>query len=212
MSGSLIIVAAPSGAGKSSLVNALLERDARLALSVSYTSRAMRAGEADARDYHFVSREMFHAMRARGEFLESAEVHGNLYGTSKQWIATEMKSGRDIVLEIDCQGAMQVKRLFPAAVGVFILPPSVAELEKRLRGRGTDPEVEIARRMHNAAEEMRRAGEFDYVIINAVFSEAVAQLQAVVTAARQRIAQVAERDSSTFRELGIPVIFDPVRA
>ena len=203
MSGSLIIVAAPSGAGKSSLVNALLGRDARLALSISYTSRAMRAGEAEGRDYHFVTREKFVAMRDDGAFLESAEVHGNLYGTSKAWIESEMKGGRDIVLEIDCQGAVQVKRLFPAAVGVFILPPSVAELEKRLRGRGTDPEAEIARRMHNAREEMRRAGESDYVIINAVFSEAADALHAVVDAARQRVAQVAEREPGTFRELGI---------
>ena len=203
MSGSLIIVAAPSGAGKSSLVNALLGRDARLALSISYTSRAMRAGEAEGRDYHFVTREKFVAMRDDGAFLESAEVHGNLYGTSKAWIESEIKGGRDIVLEIDCQGAVQVKRLFPAAVGVFILPPSVAELEKRLRGRGTDPEAEIARRMHNAREEMRRAGESDYVIINAVFSEAADALHAVVDAARQRVAQVAEREPGTFRELGI---------
>ena len=203
MSGSLIIVAAPSGAGKSSLVNTLLERDARLALSVSYTSRAMRSGEKDGRDYHFVTRAAFLAMREQGEFLESAEVHGNLYGTSKQWIEAEMKGGRDIVLEIDCQGAGQVKHLFPAAVGVFILPPSIAELEKRLRGRGTDPEPEIAQRMRNAAAEMRRAGEFDYVIINAVFAEAAAQLHAVVIAARQRLAQVAEREASRFRELGI---------
>lgn len=203
MSGSLIIVAAPSGAGKSSLVSALLERDARLALSVSYTSRAMRSGENEGRDYHFVTRAAFLAMREQGEFLESAEVHGNLYGTSKQWIETEMKGGLDIVLEIDCQGAGQVKHLFPTAVGVFILPPSIAELEKRLRGRGTDPEPEIAQRMRNATEEIRRADEFDYVIINTVFPEAVAQLHAVVIAARQRLAQVAEREASKFRELGI---------
>ena len=204
MSGSLIIVAAPSGAGKSSLVNALLARDAGLALSISFTSRAMRAGEAEGRDYHFVARDIFLAMRERGEFLESAEVHGNLYGTSKKWIESEMQGGRDIVLEIDCQGAMQIKRLFPSAVGVFILPPSRAELEARLRGRGTDPEAEIARRMRNAEDEMRQAGEFDYVIINSVFSEAAGQLYTVVMAARQRVMQVAERDAAVFRELGIP--------
>ena len=163
----------------------------------------MRAGEAEGRDYHFVTREKFVAMRDDDAFLENAEVHGNLYGTSKAWIEAEMKGGRDIVLEIDCQGAVQVKRLFPAAVGVFILPPSVAELEKRLRGRGTDSEAEIGRRMHNAREEMRRAGEFDYVIINAVFSEAADALHSVVDAARQRVAQVAEREPGTFRELGI---------
>ena len=204
MSGSLFVVAAPSGAGKSSLVNALLARDANLVLSISTTTRAMRPGEVQGREYHFVSRDTFLAMRGHGDFLESAEVHGNLYGTSRSWIETEMQGGRDIILEIDCQGAAQIRQMFPEMVGVFILPPSRAELARRLRDRGTDSESEIARRMANAEAEMHRAGEFDYAIINASFSEALEALHAVVMAARLRLRQVAGRESATFRELGIP--------
>jgi len=203
MSGSLFIVAAPSGAGKSSLVNALLERDPSLHLSVSYSTRAPRAGEVEGRDYRFVTRETFFAMRDRNEFLESAEVHGNFYGTSRPWIEEQMRGGRDVVLEIDCQGATQVKRLFPSAVAIFILPPSMTELERRLRGRGTDSEEIIARRMQSAGEELRQAREFDYAIINAVFSEALHQLFCVVMAARMRIAQVREREARLFSDLGI---------
>lgn len=203
MSGSLFIVAAPSGAGKSSLVSALLKRDAGLHLSVSYSTRAPRVGEVDGRNYHFVSREVFLGMRERGEFLENAEVHGNFYGTSRPWIEEQMRSGRDIVLEIDCQGAAQVKRIFPSAVGIFILPPSMAELERRLRGRGTDAEEIIARRMQAAGEELRQAREFDYAIINSVFSEALEQLHCVVIAARMRMAQVAEREAQLFGDFGI---------
>jgi guanylate kinase len=203
MSGSLFIVAAPSGAGKSSLVGALLERDKGLNLSVSYSTRAPRPGEVDGVNYHFVPREVFFAMRERGEFLENAEVHGNFYGTSKPWIEEQMRGGRDIVLEIDCQGAAQVKRIFPSAVAIFILPPSMAELERRLRGRGTDSEAVIAGRMQAAEEELRQAGEFDYAIINSDFSEALAQLACVVTAARLRVAQQAQREARLFGELGI---------
>jgi guanylate kinase len=203
MSGSLFIVAAPSGAGKSSLVKALLERDSGLHLSVSYSTRAPRAGEVDGVNYHFVSREVFFGMRERGEFLESAEVHGNFYGTSKPWIEQQMRAGRDIVLEIDCQGAEQVKRIFASAVAVFILPPSMAELERRLRGRGTDSEQVIAARMQAAGHELRQAVQFDYAIINSDFSEALAQLSAVVTAARLRVAQQGEREAKLFGDLGI---------
>jgi guanylate kinase len=203
MSGSLFIVAAPSGAGKSSLVNALLEKDAGLNLSVSYSTRAPRPGEVDGKNYHFVSRETFLAMRDRGEFLEYAEVHGNLYGTSRPWIEAQMQAGRDIVLEIDCQGAAQVKRIFPAAVAIFILPPSLAELERRLRGRGTDSEAVIAQRMQAANQELSQARGFDYAIINTVFSEALAQLACVVAAARLRIVQLGEREARLFGELGI---------
>ena len=203
MSGSLFIVAAPSGAGKSSLVGALLARDAGLNLSVSYSTRAPRPGEVNGVNYHFVSREEFFAMRERGEFLESAEVHGNFYGTSKPWIQEQMRAGRDIVLEIDCQGAAQVKAIFPQAVAVFILPPSLAELERRLRGRGTDSEEIIARRMQAADEELSQARGFDYAIINSVFSEALEQLACVVVAARMRIAQVGEREARLFSDLGI---------
>ncbi|HEY4374603.1 MAG TPA: guanylate kinase [Burkholderiales bacterium] len=203
MSGSLFIVAAPSGAGKSSLVNALLERDAGLNLSISYSTRAPRPGEVDGKNYHFVDRETFLAMEIRGEFLEFAEVHGNLYGTSKPWIEGQMRAGRDIVLEIDCQGAAQVKKIFSAAVAIFILPPSMAELERRLRGRGTDSEAVIAGRMHAAEEELSRAREFDYAIINSDFSEARDQLACVVAAARLRLAQVAEREARLFGDFGI---------
>ncbi len=203
MSGSLLVIAAPSGAGKSSLVNALVDVDANLVVSISFTSRALRPGEFQGREYHFVSREDFLAMRERGEFLESAEVHGNFYGTSRKWIEVEMRGGRDIVLEIDCQGAAQIRSMFPEVVSVFILPPSRAELERRLRDRGTDSEAEITRRMRNADEEMQRAGEFDYAIINASFSEAQKSLQAIVLAARLRFRQVAGREPAVFRELGI---------
>lgn len=204
MSGSLFVVAAPSGAGKSSLVNALLEHDTNLVLSISTTTRAMRPGEVQGREYHFVSRDTFIAMRSHGDFLESAEVHGNLYGTSRSWIETEMQGGRDIILEIDCQGAAQIKQMFADVVSVFILPPSHAELARRLRDRGTDSEAEIARRMANADAEMHRTGEFDYAIINTSFSEARSALQAVVGAARLRVRQVAQREAAVFRELGIP--------
>ena len=203
MSGSLFVIAAPSGAGKSSLVNAVLEADANLVLSISFTTRAIRPGEEQGREYHFVSREVFVAMRARGDFLESAEVHGHCYGTSRKWIEAEMLGGRDIVLEIDCQGAAQIKRMFPDVVSVFILPPSRGELERRLRDRGTDSEAEIARRMANADGEMRRAGEFDYAIINNSFSEAQKALQAIVLAARLRIRQMAGREPAVFSELGL---------
>lgn len=203
MSGSLFIVAAPSGAGKSTLVAALLERDAAIHLSVSFTTRAPRAGEVEGRDYRFVSKAVFEGMRERGEFLESAEVHGNFYGTSKAWIEEQMRAGRDVLLEIDCQGAAQVKRLFSAAVGIFILPPSLAELERRLRGRGTDSEEIIARRMRSAGEELARAVEFDYVIINTDFQRALTELSCVVVASRARLSRVREREARLFRDFGI---------
>ena len=203
MSGSLFIISAPSGAGKSTLVNALLSQDAGLSLSISHTTRAPRAGEADGRDYHFVSREVFVTMRSRGEFLESAEVHGNLYGTSRAWIEMRMTAGHDIVLEIDCQGAEQLRKQFPEAVAIFILPPSMTELERRLRGRGTESDEVIARRLDGASREMRRVGQFDYVIINSSFSEALGLLRAVVVAARQRVARVGEREDELFRSLGV---------
>lgn len=203
MSGSLFIVSAPSGAGKSSLVSALLAEDGGLALSVSHTTRAPRRTEVDGREYHFVAREVFMAMRERGEFLESAEVHGNLYGTSRAGVAAQIAAGTDVVFEIDCQGAMQLRAAFPEAVAIFILPPSEAELERRLRGRGTDDDAVVRRRMAAAAEEMRQAGRFDYVIINADFSDALARLQAVVTAARQRVAQVGRRERDLFSHFGI---------
>ena len=184
MNGNLIVVSAPSGAGKSSLVNAVLADDPILALSISYTTRAPRPGEKNGREYHFVDAGVFEAMLERGEFLECAEVHGNRYGTSQKWIEETLRSGEDVLLEIDWQGAQQVRRLYPGAIMVFILPPSMAELEHRLRNRAQDSEAVIRRRLQNAADEISHAVEFDYVIINNVFEEARRDLAAVVRAAR----------------------------
>jgi len=187
MSGNLFIVTAPSGAGKTSLVRALLAADANVQLSISYTTRPMRPGEADGRDYHFVSREQFQEMLGQGEFLESAEVYGNYYGTSQTWINQVMQSGKDILLEIDWQGAAQVRRIFPAAIGVFILPPSLPALQQRLQGRGQDSADVIARRMEAAREDIGHVGEFDYAIINDEFDVAVDDLRAVFRAERLKI-------------------------
>jgi guanylate kinase len=184
IAGNLFIVAAPSGAGKTSLVRELLARDGRVRLSVSYTTRAARPGEEDGRDYHFVSREQFSAMRDAGEFLESAEVYGNFYGTSAQWIRSAIAAGDDILLEIDWQGAAQVRRLFAQAIGVFIVPPSLDVLHQRLTGRGQDSSEVIERRMAAAREDISHVGEFDYVIINDDFSVAVEDLSAVFRAQR----------------------------
>ena len=199
MHGLLFIVAAPSGAGKSSLVNAVLADDRELVLSVSYTTRPPRPGEANGREYHFVDRASFRRMREAGEFLESAEVHGNLYATSQKQIADVRASGRDILLEIDWQGAQQVRRLFPDAVSMFILPPSAEELERRLRARGKDSEDAIRRRLAAAAAEMSHAAEFDFVIINNDFEDARRDLAAVVRASRLRLAHQSARHPELFR-------------
>ncbi|MCU0804795.1 MAG: guanylate kinase [Burkholderiales bacterium] len=198
MTGLLFIVSAPSGAGKSSLVNAVLADDPRLALSISYTTRAPRPGEQHGREYFFVARDAFLAMAAAGEFLESAEVHGNLYATSQKQIAAVRAGGRDVVLEIDWQGAQQVRRIFPDAIGIFILPPSVAELERRLRGRGQDSDEVIRRRLAAAAAEIGHAAEFDYVIINKDFDEARRDLAAVVRASRLVLARQSALHSDLF--------------
>ena len=186
MSGNLFIVSAPSGAGKTSLVNAMLASTSGIDLSVSYTTRAPRPGEVDGREYHFVSREKFQEMAARGDFLESAEVYGNLYGTSQSWIKSEIAEGRDILLEIDWQGAAQVRKIFPDSIGIFILPPSLGALESRLQGRKQDSAEVIARRMQAARDDIAHVDEFDYVIINDILDEAVQQLKAVVVAAGLR--------------------------
>jgi guanylate kinase len=199
MQGLLFIVTAPSGAGKSTLVNAVVADDPALALSVSYTTRAPRAGEANGREYHFVDRAAFQRMLDAGEFLESAEVHGNFYATSQKRIAELRAAGRDVVLEIDWQGAEQVRRIFPEAVGIFILPPSLAELERRLRARGKDPDEAIRRRLAAAEAEMGHAGEFDYVIINNDFEEARRDLAAVVRASRLTLERMGARHPELFR-------------
>ena len=201
MSGHLYIVTAPSGAGKTTLVHAVLEREPGLALSISYTTRAPRPGEVDGRDYRFVSREEFLRLRDRGELLEWAEVHGNYYGTSRTWIETQLQQDRDVLLEIDWQGARQVRRMFPHAVSIFILPPSLEALEARLRGRGTDSEATIARRLAAAREEMRHVEEFDYVIINDRLERAIDELTAVVRAARLRLPVQKRRHAAYFAQL-----------
>jgi guanylate kinase len=192
MSGNLFVVSAPSGAGKTSLVHALLKLNPQISLSVSYTTRAPREGEIDGVAYRFISREQFEVMVAGGEFLESAEVYGNYYGTSQKWISEENAKGRDVLLEIDWQGAAQVRRLFPACISIFILPPSLTALEQRLNGRGKDSSEVIARRMAAVRDDVAHVAEFDYVIINDDLNEALLQLNAVVIAARNRgIAQLA---------------------
>ena len=201
MPGTLFIVTAPSGAGKTTLVSGLLERDPQVRLSVSYTTRAPRAGEVNGQHYHFIDVPAFRALRDKGEFLEWAEVHNNYYGTSKRWLEEQTRAGRDILLEIDWQGAQQVRKVFPKAVGVFILPPSVEELERRLRGRGTDSEDVIARRVLAARGEMRHVAEFDYVIINENLPTAIEDLVAVVRASRLRYANQEARQPAFFHYL-----------
>jgi len=184
VSGDLFVVVAPSGAGKTSLVNAMLAGEPAIRLSVSCTTRAPREGEVDGREYHFVSRSAFEAMIAAGDFLEHANVYGNYYGTSRKWIESELAGEHDVLLEIDWQGARQVRTLFPHMIGIFILPPSLEELRRRLTARGKDSPESIARRMASAREEISHVLEFEYIIINEQFDVALADLQAVVRAAR----------------------------
>jgi len=184
MAGDLFVVVAPSGAGKTSLVNRLLDVETGIRLSVSYTTRAPREGEVDGREYHFVAREAFESMIAAGDFLEHANVYGNYYGTSRRWIEAELAGEHDVLLEIDWQGAMQVRRLFPRMVGIFIMPPSIGELRRRLTARGKDSPEVIEKRMASAREEISHVLEFEYIIVNEQFDVAVADLQAVVRAAR----------------------------
>ena len=201
MSGSLFVICAPSGAGKTSLVRALLEREPGVRLSVSHTTRGIRPGEQDGKHYHFITRPKFEEMIGRGEFLESAEVHGNLYGTSQGWIRQQRATGADIVLEIDWQGAQQVRRLIPDAIGVFILPPSLEALNQRLTDRRQDSPEVIQARLRAARGEIAHVDEFDYVIINLDFSEAVADLVAVVRSARLRLDRQAERHRDLINSL-----------
>ena len=182
--GNLFVVAAPSGAGKSSLVSALLQVDSHLVVAVSHTTRAPRGQEQQGREYHFITEPAFRSMIERGEFLEWAEVHGHLYGTSRGAIEERITGGQDVVLEIDWQGALQIKTLFPNAVLVFILPPSWEELLQRLQRRGEDPPEVISQRMVNARVEVSQARHFDFVIINASFETALFDLKAIVHSQR----------------------------
>jgi len=202
-SGSVMIVSAPSGAGKSSLVNALLAQVPELQLSISFTTRAPRPGEIHGKEYFFVSEAEFLERAGRSEFLESALVHGNHYGTSRLWIEQEILAGRDVLLEIDWQGALQVRQQFPSSVGIFILPPSVSALEQRLYKRGQDSEEVIARRVQAANGEIAHAPEFDYVIINENFELALSELAAIAQALRCRYRQQAARHSPLFADYGI---------
>jgi len=184
VSGDLFVVVAPSGAGKTSLVTAMLAGEPAIRLSVSCTTRAPRAGEVDGREYRFIGRATFETMIAAGDFLEYAEVYGNYYGTSRAWIEGELALGHDVLLEIDWQGARQVRALFPHMIGIFVLPPSLEELRRRLTARGKDSPESIARRMASAREEISHVLEFEYIIVNEQFDVALADLQAVVRAAR----------------------------
>jgi len=201
--GSIFMVVAPSGAGKSTLVNALLSHDAGIELSISYTTRAPRPGETDGREYHFTSTDDFVARRGRGEFLEWAEVHGHYYGTSRPWIEQRLSSGRDVLLEIDWQGARQVRSALPQAIGIFILPPSIEALEARLHKRGQDSPQVIARRLLAAGAEISHAAEFDFVIINEDFDRALGELGAIVTSTRLRYASQLARHRNLFAQLGL---------
>jgi guanylate kinase len=184
MPGSLFTVVAPSGAGKTSLVTELLKKEPNLHLSISYTTRPPRAGEVNGREYHFVDRPTFEKMIAAGDFLEYANVYGNYYGTSRRWIEKELAGDHDVLLEIDWQGARQVRALFPHMVGIFILPPSLEELRKRLESRGKDSKEAIERRMASAREDISHVLEFEYIIVNEQFEAALLDLESVVRATR----------------------------
>ena len=191
MRGTLYIVAAPSGAGKSSLVNAVLSRETGIALSISFTSRKARPGERHAQHYHFISKEDFESMIAKGDFFEHALVHGDYKGTAKQSVETQLAAGKDVLLEIDWQGARQVREKLPDVISIFILPPSKEALETRMRNRGQDSEQVITQRLANAREEMSHYSEFDYVIVNEHFDAAVSELRAIFQA--QRLKQDAQQ-------------------
>jgi guanylate kinase len=205
MNGNLIIVSAPSGAGKTTLVAGALRRDSRARPSVSFTSRRLRAGEEQGVHYHFISRAEFEAMIANGDFLEWAEVHGNLYGTSRRAVEEIRSSGSDVILTIDIQGATQARKLFPDAVSVFVMPPSLDALARRLENRGTDTAQDRRLRLDSALHEMEQYVNFDYVVINDDLDRAIDELVAIITAERSRTArrrEIAARILQTFYERG----------
>lgn len=199
--GTLFIISAPSGAGKTSLVKALLERDSQVRVSVSDTTRGMRDGERDGVDYNFVTLEAFDERIAAGRFLEYAEVFTNKYGTSRDWVEAELAKGIDVILEIDWQGARQVREQLPESVSIFILPPSLPELRKRLSGRGTDSSEVVEHRMNEAVSEMSHFSEADYLVINDQFELALDQLASIFTAQRLQLASQTERHKAMLAQL-----------
>jgi len=201
--GSMLMIVAPSGAGKSSLVNALLQEDLALKLSLSTTTRAPRPGEVDGKNYRFITKEAFISEREQGLFLEHAEVHGNFYGTSKAWIEAQMKTGRDVMLEIDWQGAQQIRQIIPEVQWIFIFPPSFEALEERLRKRGQDDEATIQRRLAAAHLELQHAHEADFIVINDDFERALVDLRQVVAASRLRSGPMMARNPALLRRLGV---------
>jgi len=203
--GTLYVISAPSGAGKTSLVAEMLRNDRNLGVSVSHTTRARREGELDAVNYHFVSRDEFEAMIGRGDFLEHADVFGNYYGTSQVWVRETLAIGQDVILEIDWQGAAQVRRLIPECVSIFIVPPSPEVLRERLVGRGTDSPEVVERRLAEAEEECRHAAEFDFLVVNDDFDAALADLLAIVRAQRLRMVQQQSRHQKLLAGLSGPV-------
>ncbi|MFL0807412.1 MAG: guanylate kinase [Oceanobacter sp.] len=205
MIGTLFIFSAPSGAGKTSLVNALLASTRHIGVSVSHTTRAPRPGEENGVAYHFVSVDEFQQLIGEAAFLEHAQVFDNFYGTSQRWVESELAAGRDVILEIDWQGAQQVRKLMPEAVSVFIAPPSIDELYNRLSNRGQDDEDTIARRMRDARSEMSHYGEFDYLIINDDFDNSLEELRAIVIARRHRLEAQQLRHQATLSALLQPL-------
>ncbi len=201
MSGTLFIVSAPSGGGKTSLVKALLEAEPEVRLSVSYTTRPARPGEVDGRNYHFVALPEFQRMLEAGEFLESAVIYGNRYGTSQKWIDRERAGGSDVLLEIDWQGAQQVRRLMKQVVSIFVLPPSLEVLESRLKGRAQDSADAVARRLAAARDEISHVGEYDYVIINEDFNRAALDLRSIIRAERLKLPRQLDRYSNVINHM-----------
>lgn len=197
------MIVAPSGAGKSSLVHALLQNDVSLKLSLSSTTRSPRAGEVDGQDYHFVTEAEFTQQRTRNDFLEWAEVHGHFYGTSRSWLEAQMQAGSDVILEIDWQGAQQIRQLIPWAQWVFIFPPSFEALEERLRKRGKDDAQTIERRLAAAHIELQHVAEADYLVINDSFEQALADLTSILLATRLRTPAVMARNPALLRRLGV---------
>jgi guanylate kinase len=201
--GSMLMIVAPSGAGKSSLVNALLADDASLKLSLSTTTRSPRPGEIDGKDYRFVDKEQFLREREEGHFLEWAEVHGHFYGTSKPWIESQMQSGSDVILEIDWQGAQQIRKLIPSVQWIFIFPPSIEALEERLRKRGQDDEATIQRRLAAAHIELLHAHEADFIVLNDSFDQALDDLKHILAASRLRSGPSMARNPALLKRLGV---------